>query len=195
MEKRGRPFTILVIGRVGTGKSEMTKAMFKADTKVGHRSASIKSERILEAKVILDVVKLCDHFDVILICAKFKGEAADHRMFSKLASILNKEMWKRTIVALTFANMLTQLGTVKKSTDIKTCEIFHSVAGEKDEAKLTTVDDWLVALWDKCIDCYSTGAGIGATIGFAIPGPGTAIGAGVGSAMGTSVGFVITKLC
>ena len=206
-----RMITILVIGRVGAGKSELVNSMFEAAVKAGtcgtphvtRATQFFEGERegvkirIYDAvgfedkltggkshrSVLLDVAKLCDHFDLILICEKLYDAAAEaHRcyMFSELASYLHKEMWKKTIVVFTFANMYIQCYSVRKFNDLETqvqmqvnqlkASIINSladysiknledipfcIAGSLDERKLPTVDDWLGTLWSKCIDRYS----------------------------------------
>ena len=49
----------------------------------------------------------------MLICVRMDGRASgDVRvMFTMLGKKLNKEMWKRSVVVLTFYNMFLHLGT------------------------------------------------------------------------------------
>ena len=135
--------SILVIGRAGAGKSELVNSIFEADTDgispVTQETQIFEGERegvkirvydtvgfkdkLTGGKnhrnVLLDAAKLCDHFDLILICVKLPGEEADHCMFSELASYLHKEMWKKTVVVLTFADIFIQLKSIQESNDLE----------------------------------------------------------------------------
>ena len=198
----GRPVTILVIGPTAVGKSTLINAMFGKDVaKVGLGTSSGTTDvhpyegeykgvkiRIYDTKgfrdtggksyknILLDIAKH-GQFDLILICSKLGGRA-DRDMFLELASVLNKEMWKRTVVVLTFANQFKTLESVKESNDVesgikvqinehKSCvleflsksinkkvldDIPFCIAGLKDERRLPTTDDWLSTLWVTSID-------------------------------------------
>ena len=202
LRDRGRPVTILVIGPTAVGKSTLINAMFgKEVAKVGLGTSSVTSDvhpyegeykgvkiRIYDTKgfrdsggksyknLLLDIAKH-GQFDLILICSKLGGRA-DRDMFLELASILNKDMWKRTVVILTFANQFKTLESVQKSNNVesgikvqinehKSCvveflsksvdkevldKIPFCIAGLKDERRLPTTDDWLSTLWETCID-------------------------------------------
>uniref|UniRef100_A0A1X7SG70 AIG1-type G domain-containing protein n=1 Tax=Amphimedon queenslandica TaxID=400682 RepID=A0A1X7SG70_AMPQE len=167
-------------------------------------------------------------FDLILICLKFDsrayGDVKD--MFTTLKKEISKEMWERSVIVLTFTNMFLQLGSIKRLKDEEkeksihhkinafknkvseflsdqvTEETIHNIpfciAGEEDEKKLPTTKDWLVALWESCIDrCsersrpllkfYSTQRLLGITGNISLP---TVTGAVAGGIIGAGVGVV-----
>uniref|UniRef100_A0A1X7T4F1 G domain-containing protein n=1 Tax=Amphimedon queenslandica TaxID=400682 RepID=A0A1X7T4F1_AMPQE len=195
LSKRGRPVNILVIGPARSGKSELVNAMFGEDVaKVGLKSLSLASEeykgeykgvmiKIYDTVGFRDtggrsyhdtLVNITEHgqYDLILICTKLV-DRANHHMFLELASVLHEEMWKRTVVVLTFANHFIKLESVRGSNDIEEIiktevkkhqarvveflsksvdkEVLNNIpfciAGVKDKRKLPTVDDWLSSLW------------------------------------------------
>lgn len=198
---RDVPENILVIGRTGVGKSTLINAMFGAvKAKATHGTKSVTSDvQVCEGEhdgfkfkfydtpglrdtggkscrnILLDVANR-SHFDRILICTKLQDKA-DPRMFSELASRLHADVWKRTVVVLTFANHFITLKSVKESNDLENevkvqvndlkgnivnllsknsikievlDEIPFCIAGLIDEKGLPTTEDWLTALWDKC---------------------------------------------
>ena len=203
LRERGRPVTILVVGPTGSGKSTLINAMFGKDVaQVGHGARAVTSNihpyegryKGVKIKVYdtigfgdtegntdFDILKQIDEhdkYDLILVCTKLE-DRANRRMFSSLASVLHKEMWKRIVVVLTQANRFITLDSamsegpeaaiqekikeykkyiveflskpdhVKKEVLEK---IPYCIAGRKDEKELPTTDDWLQTLWDKCID-------------------------------------------
>uniref|UniRef100_A0A1X7TDX1 AIG1-type G domain-containing protein n=1 Tax=Amphimedon queenslandica TaxID=400682 RepID=A0A1X7TDX1_AMPQE len=198
---REEPVNILVIGPTGAGKSTLINSMFGEDVaEVGHGAAAITTEvkkyeggykevkiSIYDTvgfgdpggksghRILLDIAKK-GKFDLILICSQLGGRA-DRGMFLELASMLHKEMWKRTVVVLTQADRLDSLGSVgnielaeefkKQKKLYKECissflsksvkkevleKIPYCIAGLKAEKKLPTTEDWLKQLWDRCID-------------------------------------------
>uniref|UniRef100_A0A1X7TZ15 AIG1-type G domain-containing protein n=1 Tax=Amphimedon queenslandica TaxID=400682 RepID=A0A1X7TZ15_AMPQE len=198
LNQRGKPVNILVIGPAGAGKSTLINAMFgKNVAKVGHRARSVISEveeyegeykgirikvcvtvgfrdtgRKRDYNALLDIDKRIQ-FNLILICLKLGGRA-DRAMFLELASVLNKEMWKRTVVVLTFANQFSTLESVVDKSEIirqkdghKECvvdflsghinkEILERIpfclAGIEYEKELPTTEDWVTTLWITCIN-------------------------------------------
>uniref|UniRef100_A0A1X7TYR7 Uncharacterized protein n=1 Tax=Amphimedon queenslandica TaxID=400682 RepID=A0A1X7TYR7_AMPQE len=202
LRESGRPVNILVIGPGGSGKSTLVNAMFGKDVaEVGLGTRSVASNvhtyqgeykgvkiRIYDTKGcrdtggknyknILLAIDKSGQFDLILICSKLIGRA-DRDMFLELASVLHEDMWKRTVVVLTFANHFKTLESVKESNDLesqikvqinghKACVVDYlsksinkevlegipfCIAGLKDERELPTTDDWLKELWETCID-------------------------------------------
>ena len=180
-----------MIGPTFSGKSTLINAMFGEDVIIVYVSAKSVTSKVeaYEGEYNGVKIKLYDsvgfgdtggrtgrsiiyeiaehgQFDLILICTKLV-ERADRDMFSELASVLHEDMWKRTVVVLTFANQFKTLESVKKSNDIKSqmkiqidqhkkCvveflsksvnkevldKIPFCIAGLKDERRLPTTDD------------------------------------------------------
>ena len=201
LRERGRPVAILVVGPTGSGKSTLINAMFGEDVaKVGHGARAVTSgltayegkykgvkikiydtigfgdtEGRTDSNILYEIDEH-DKYDLILICSKLEDRANRH-MFLELASVLHKEMWKRTVVVLTQANRFLTLDSLKgpeaaieeKIKEYQSLVVeFHSekklvqeevlqeipycIAGKKDEKELPTTDDWLKTLWGKCID-------------------------------------------
>uniref|UniRef100_A0A1X7TZI2 G domain-containing protein n=1 Tax=Amphimedon queenslandica TaxID=400682 RepID=A0A1X7TZI2_AMPQE len=204
LRDKKKPVNILVIGPTFSGKSTLINAMFGRDVVLVYASPRSVTRRVeaykgkyegVEIKIydsvgfgdtegrtgrsILYEIDEHGQFDLILICTKLV-ERIDCAMFSELASVLNEEMWKRTVVVLTFANQFKTLESVKeskkspenqmnvqiiackarvieylrsKSVNKKVLErIPFCLAGLKDEKKLPMTNDWLKTLWKTCID-------------------------------------------
>ena len=128
---------------------------------------------------IVKEIASANKFDLILICIRIDNRADEgvRKMFTVLGENLRSEMWDRSVVVLTFANAFLQQRSIKKSpnkAEIVRSEIedfqghVHGVlsntlrsetidqipfciAGDEDERKLPTTDDWLKELWDQCI--------------------------------------------
>uniref|UniRef100_A0A1X7TP73 AIG1-type G domain-containing protein n=1 Tax=Amphimedon queenslandica TaxID=400682 RepID=A0A1X7TP73_AMPQE len=201
--KRGRCITILVIGRSRVGKSTLINAMFGRDVvEVGH-GADLSTTEVhnyvgnfkgvtiniydtpgfrdtkgrREHDILLDIAKR-GQFDLILICTKLEDKNDQYCNFPALASYFHQDMWKRTVVVLTFANHFITLECVKKQPDLEeeikktidshkdhlmtslsrsiSKEVLEGIpfclAGLKDKRELPTVDDWLKELWCMCVD-------------------------------------------
>uniref|UniRef100_A0A1X7TNF6 AIG1-type G domain-containing protein n=1 Tax=Amphimedon queenslandica TaxID=400682 RepID=A0A1X7TNF6_AMPQE len=201
--KRGRCITILVIGRYRVGKSTLINAMFGRDVaEVGHGANSSTTEvhnyvgnfkgvtiniydtpgfrdtkGRREHDILIDIAKR-GQFDLILICTKLEDKDNQYCNFPALASYFHADMWKRTVVVLTFANHFITLESVKKQPDLEeeikktidshkdhlmtslsksiSKEVLEGIpfclAGVKDGRKLPTADDWLKELWCMCVD-------------------------------------------
>ena len=212
LSQRGEPINILVIGPTGSGKSTLINALM-GDTvaKEGAGAASVQSEVEVhqgkyegitikvydttgfsdtegqsEAAIIRDIAK-ANKFDLILICMRMDSRADDkvRRMFDALGDMMNKEMWERSVVVLTFANIFLQLKNIKKLPNKSEAvrneinefkrylhgflrdkikqeainEIPFCIAGDEDERKLPTTDDWLKELWNQCVGRCSEDVG------------------------------------
>ena len=102
------------------------------------------------------------------------------KMFTVLCDNLSQQMWERTVIVLTFANMFLQLGNIRQlptegKVESMKCEIeefkclVHQyvqgsitndmfsaipfcVAGlEDDRESIAGTNDWLVSLWECCL--------------------------------------------
>ena len=181
-----------------------------------------------KGKHIVREIAKNNKFDLILICLRFDcrayGDVQD--MFTTLKKEISNEMWERSVIVLTFTNIFLQLGNIKhlkdegKEESIRhkistfkekisgflssqvTEEIIGNIpfciAGEEDERELPTTEDWLVALWESCINqCsdrsrrllkfYSKQRLLGITGNISLP---TVVGAVAGGIIGAGVGVV-----
>ena len=208
LKKRKYHVKILVMGLTGAGKSSLINAMMgdivanvqpgpmscQADIechKGEHDGIKIKiydtagfgDSIIPEKKIIKNISEGTPRkgFDLIIIAIKMTERLATNatQMLSSLGKLLDEQMWKRTIVVLTFTNMLVaQLKEgyqdysedgLKEEFDRQTRQFktlfsdhtkidkeiaqnipFILVGGFK-RRKLPTDDDWLVTLWDHSI--------------------------------------------
>ena len=205
LSARKDPVNILVIGTAGSGKSTLVNGLVGrkvaqtggGGTAVTNEVKSYRGEALGiqlnvfdsvgfgEGRTGRDVVSeiaKAGRFDLILICVRMDCRiTGDVRsMFSTLGRMLNEEMWNRSLVVLTFANVFISLEGIKDTsphdqtedieqqiTEFKTqicgfisgrvrkqvCdEIPFCVAGSPSCMKLATIDDWLDDLWKECID-------------------------------------------
>ena len=208
LRQRREPVNILVIGPTGSGKSTLINALM-GDTvaRVKHGAASCQTELELhhgnyegieisvydtvgfsdtkgksESNIVKEIAKE-NKFDLILICTRMDCRADDKvkQMFTVLCDNISQQMWERTVIVLTFANMFLQLGNIRqlKTTEGKVefmkreieefrshvrqyvkgsiaNEMFNAIpfciAGLEDERELIVgTNDWLLDLWRNCI--------------------------------------------
>ena len=209
LRQRRYSVKILVIGLTGVGKSSLVNAMMGdivAQSQAGakacqakivchrgvHDSIKIKiydtagfgETGIPEKKILKNIAENTPRkgYDLILIAIRMDNRLADNakKMLSSLGRLMDPEMWKRTIVVLTFANFLvSQLNhdyqdaikkegikfeVERKTQEFKQVfkqltgkdwelvnEIPFVLAGRKEPRELPTDNDWLVTLWDHSI--------------------------------------------
>ena len=208
LKRREEPVNILVIGPTGCGKSTLINALM-GDTmaRVKHGAASCQTELVLhhgnhegieisvydtvgfgdtegksEGSIVKEIAKK-NKFDLILICIRMDSRADDKvkRMFTVLCENVSQQMWERTVIVLTFADIFLQLGNIRqlKTTEGKvesmkreiqefrshvyqyvqgsiTDDMFKvipfCVTGLEDERQLLPgTNDWLVDLWRNCL--------------------------------------------
>ena len=209
---REEPVNILVIGVTGSGKSTLINALLGDNVaEVGHGATSVTVEvkkyegkfkgvkmniydtigfRDTEGKSdgsILKEIAAANKFDLVLVCIKLE-ERVDRdiqKVFTELARSLCKELWRRTIVVATFANLFIKLDSIPETKSDRVqaikdkisefkkevseclkghvdeniiCDIPYCVAGKAKKRKLPTTDDWLKDLWSTCIDRCSSEA-------------------------------------
>ena len=206
LKQRGEPVNILVIGPTGSGKSTLINALMgKTMAEAGHGAKGVTTEvgeyegefkgvkikiydtigfRDTEGKSdgsILKEIAAVNKFDLVLVCMKLEDRVNRDikKIFVELALSLHKEMWRRTVVVATFANMFIKLDSVPETKPdreraikdkisefkryVSEClkghvdeniirDIPYRIAGKEKKRKLPTTDDWLKDLWSTCID-------------------------------------------
>uniref|UniRef100_A0A1X7VNM8 AIG1-type G domain-containing protein n=1 Tax=Amphimedon queenslandica TaxID=400682 RepID=A0A1X7VNM8_AMPQE len=204
-------------------EGEIVKVQIKIYDTVGFGDTKGKSGK----HIVREIAKK-NKFDLVLICLKFDSRATSdvQKMFTTLKKEISNEMWERSVIVLTFTNMLLRLGNIKQLKDegkeesirrkIATFKekiseflsgqvteetigkIPFCIAGEEDEIKLPTTENWLKVLWESCISrCsersrpllkfYSTQRLLGITGNISLP---TVTGAVAGGIIGAGVGVV-----
>ena len=145
LREKGEPVNILVIGPTGAGKSILINKLIDTTmARVGQGVQSVtdkveKYEGEFEGvkiqvydtvgfgdtkgksnQSIIKEIADANMFDLVLICVRMDSRAyGDVRdMFTVLGKELNKEMWDRSVIVLTFHNMFIQLEAVEESGDI-----------------------------------------------------------------------------
>ena len=205
LREKGEPVNILVIGPTGSGKSTLINALM-GDTvaRVGQGATSVTTEveeyageyegvkiRVYDTvgfgdtegksdEITINEMADANKFDLVLICVRMDSRVyGDVRnMFSMLGKKMSKEIWKRSVIVLTFHNIFLILGSVRKmSPDDKDqavqdeiskyrtivsdilsgsvddeiiSDIPYCVAGEKLSPE-DMAETWLPALWDVCV--------------------------------------------
>ena len=146
LREKGEPVNILVIGPTRVGKSTLINNLI-GDTvaRVGQGVQSV-TDKIKEYEGAYEGVKIrvydtvgfgdtkgksnksiinemadANKFDLVLICVRMDSRAyGDVRnMFTMLGKKLNEEMWKRSVIVLTFYNFFLLLGSVEDSGDVQ----------------------------------------------------------------------------
>ena len=209
LKERENSVKILVLGLTGVGKSTLVNAMMGdtvAKCKAGAKACSTgiechKGEHegirikvydtagfgendMSERKILKNIAENTPRkgYDLILIAIKMDNRLdADNakKMLSSLGRLMDPEMWKRTIVVLTFANFFVfqlengyqdyteeamklqvereteEFRRVFKEHTGKDWELVSQIpfvlAGSMKQRKLPTDDDWIVTLWDQSI--------------------------------------------
>ena len=207
LREKGEPVNILVIGPTGSGKSTLiNNLMRKTMAKARHGASSVTTEvkkyegeyegikiRVYDTvgfsdtegksdKSIIKEIADGNMFDLVLICVRIDSRAyGDVRnMFRTLRKKLNKEMWKRSVVVLTFYNFFLQLDTVEDSEDIQkvvqdeikkyqtavsdilsgsvSSEVISDIPFTLAGTKLPPKETWLPVLWRVCLERCSDNA-------------------------------------
>ena len=142
LKQRVEPVSILVIGPTGSGKSTLINALMgKTMAEAGHGAKGVTTEvgeyegefkgvkikiydtigfRDTEGKSdgsILKEIAAVNKFDLVLVCMKLEDRVNRDikKVFVELALSLHKEMWRRTIVVATFANLFIKLDSVPET--------------------------------------------------------------------------------
>ena len=205
--EKGEPVNILVIGPTGAGKSTLVNnlmGMTVAEADYGALSATRQVTKYAGEyegiKIrVYDMVGFNDtegksgqsliketadgnKFDLVLICVRMDCRASGdvRKLLIMLGKELNEEMWKRSVIVLTFYNMFLLLGSVEDSGDVQKAVqdeikeyqtvVSYILSGSVNDEIISGIpycvagmelppeETWLPLLWSVCLKRCSDNA-------------------------------------
>uniref|UniRef100_A0A1X7UYE7 AIG1-type G domain-containing protein n=1 Tax=Amphimedon queenslandica TaxID=400682 RepID=A0A1X7UYE7_AMPQE len=206
LSDKKEPVNILVMGIAGSGKSTLVNGLLgkkvaqtggggtpvTGDTKGYRGEARGIQLNVYDSvgfgdcegrtnKNVVSKIAKAGQFHLILVCVRMDSRiTGDVRsMFSTLGRMLTEEMWNRSVVVLTFANVFINLDDIKDKSPLDKTQdledeiakfkhqirsfisgkvrseirdkIPFCIAGSTSCMKFPTTENWLVDLWEKCI--------------------------------------------
>ena len=200
LREREQPVTILVIGPTGAGKSSLINKLLRDSVaEVGHTAVGVTKEVkeysgfYMDVSIkVYDTVGFCnaggksdrdimseiksknEKFDLVIICLKLEEKINEvtKNFSAALRCHLNGEMWKRSVVVLTQADLYLQLESIPIDdggkaeaikakvkefrkffipSDVNCQSIPFCIVGKLQQRKLPTTEDWFLDLWESCI--------------------------------------------